>query len=1590
MSDDILELPSNNDKSKNNRENGLMHLFAILDTMKIKYDFPPNGKSNFINNRIGIYGDYELNISINDYTVDMKQLCSHLNKELMKYGCHVSRDNYNTMTLKYDSSLLVKEQEFKSYNTIVFDIGGVLIEREKIDYKVIERNLGIIDDIEFRELMMLYYGIANKHDNLKYSEIVELYKAVLPDRFKNKAEKLIDVALAKKVCKYTYHLLQQLKEKGYKLYYLSNATRHRHEIYKKKGLLDFLKYFDGGLLSYLEGVEKPDPEFYKRLINKYKLNPSNCLFIDDNENNINTAKQLKFNTLHYNNPNKINLYSIIESVIFETAWKSKVDNDFKPNGYIDINKYKMQKVDQAFLNKYKKDYNMLKHVDLNDNTYCWMDGDKIVALLGVDPSNHDDNKIWITIIEITNDYRGYGLSNQLLKYAVNNLGANALGVYKDNEIAIKTYKNFGFKISPESQKEVDSGKTKQYKMYLESTELELPEDNTLAEILDNTSPDNIYLTSDWHLFKNHYKDEKNYINTQKIISWCKQNIKDNDVFFYLGDISYRWANEEDKEKSIKIMSSLPGIKVLILGNHGTMIGQDYFTRCGFRYIFNEYRWQNFIFTHKPIDMRVYADNLLNIHGHIHNVEKYNTTNGEKNINVYPMYYNNKPVTLDYIINHVDELTKDHSWNWNAGYDEATVNFNSGIFNSVIELNNKLSNMQYGILMPGYTKIPSLDKRTYNTTASDWDKYYRLASPTKFIKQNGGTCWDYVCFEDFWLDKYTDLNHACYYIESRVSDDLPTHTICIFEYNDIYYYIESSFKRIIGVYYSNSINDLISFSLDMMDKYSDCSARYELIKSPYYVYQYKANDTRMYDMSCVAFMQHIYTNGKKINFKYNPNYKISKYAPAQISESKRSELPEDEVVNEACKDVSTARRFVSDVRELAKKYDANFFVVTDGASGYSNGNGKNNPAVKNARAQQIEWEKKNGFDPDEDWEKKPVNEAKRSELPDSSFGIPEDRKYPLDTEQHVKSAIKLFGHAEESKKKYLAKRINTAAKKYDISIPETTQCYKYLSEGGFYDMIPEDVTTIVFDMENVLVGSDIEGTIHRALTINHTLIHQISDILIDDIISCEPKDKGIKNGTVEYAKKYFNSIVPEIVLQYTDLIFNLLNDALFKYSYVDELIASFKTKGYMVYYLSNWMGWTYELQKEFFGPLISKFDGGLFSFETNYEKPQEEFYRLFFEKFHLDPEKCFFFDDKSENISAAERVGMRGMIFNHEETPKQLLAGNFDIPSNANNKILVSTGVNLETMNIKSIKKWYCCNNPKPCSIDENLFCKTLESAIKLYVQEYELDSGSIEKYVFTTNGTIHENGGLTMIPIGCININPDYTYEWNIQYPLIKEENGILSSGLTEWSMAACNPIKGISKPFLVKIVPDYNSTINPAMYAFSPDIVSDKYLVINENAELEIVDSNKFKDCTIESYEFIGDNKEYLVNKIYKAYQEHKIVDNTFFYTTLTGKPMLCEDQIEYDKLFHKVDYDLMVENIITELVTFKENVIKCIYNTNTTLPVLESVANIAPSLKGYKNIFVKTDIDGYYYNNTLTKKRSRSVENISELSEAMLMSTL
>ena len=78
------------------------------------------------------------------------------------------------------------------------------------------------------------------------------------------------------------------------------------------------------------------------------------------------------------------------------------------------------------------------------------------------------------------------------------------------------------------------------------------------------------------------------------------------------------------------------------------------------------------------------------------------------------------------------------------------------------------------------------------------------------------------------------------------------------------------------------------------------------------------------------------------------------------------INEASIQQEACKDLMSARKLCNDVRKVAKKYDANFFFVTDGASAYSNGNGEPDPAVKAMRNEMDKWEDKNGFNPDNDW------------------------------------------------------------------------------------------------------------------------------------------------------------------------------------------------------------------------------------------------------------------------------------------------------------------------------------------------------------------------------------------------------------------------------------------------------------------------------------------------------------------------------------------------------------------------------------------------------------------------------------------------
>ena len=56
-----------------------------------------------------------------------------------------------------------------------------------------------------------------------------------------------------------------------------------------------------------------------------------------------------------------------------------------------------------------------------------------------------------------------------------------------------------------------------------------------------------------------------------------------------------------------------------------------------------------------------------------------------------------------------------------------------------------------------------------------------------------------------------------------------------------------------------------------------------------------------------------------------------------------------------------------------------------------------------------------------------------------------------------------------------------------------------------------------------------------------------------------------------------------------------------------------------------------------------FDGVMVSSDVHLIKPDARIYELLCSTYDLKPEECVFIDDRPENVAAAERVGMKGIV-----------------------------------------------------------------------------------------------------------------------------------------------------------------------------------------------------------------------------------------------------------------------------------------------------------------------------------------------------------
>ena len=175
---------------------------------------------------------------------------------------------------------------------VIFDVGKVLVEYDPDSY--MER-LGF--DLKTRQAVnqaMFQNPLWEESDRGKLSTEELLEKFIFNDKeYKEEITKAYQtVGNTIELFPYSVAWIKELKQRGYRVYILSNYAEITYEQTKEE--MEFLPYVDGAVFSFQCKWIKPEREIYEELCRKYSIEPRESVFLDDRLENIEQARNLGF------------------------------------------------------------------------------------------------------------------------------------------------------------------------------------------------------------------------------------------------------------------------------------------------------------------------------------------------------------------------------------------------------------------------------------------------------------------------------------------------------------------------------------------------------------------------------------------------------------------------------------------------------------------------------------------------------------------------------------------------------------------------------------------------------------------------------------------------------------------------------------------------------------------------------------------------------------------------------------------------------------------------------------------------------------------------------------------------------------------------------------------------------------------------------------------------------------------------------------------------------------------------------------------------------------------------------------------------
>lgn len=173
---------------------------------------------------------------------------------------------------------------------IIFDVGDVLLGYRwhdmLTDYGLSYEEADKVGNLMFNDVLWHESDLAN----MTREEIIGRYKENYPE-YAGTIEWFMTHGEYMHVKREDiWEKVQKLKEKGYRIYILSNYSEELFRKHTKDA--PFINLADGIVVSYQIHITKPDERIYRYLLDKYKLKAEECLFFDDRRENTEGAEKL--------------------------------------------------------------------------------------------------------------------------------------------------------------------------------------------------------------------------------------------------------------------------------------------------------------------------------------------------------------------------------------------------------------------------------------------------------------------------------------------------------------------------------------------------------------------------------------------------------------------------------------------------------------------------------------------------------------------------------------------------------------------------------------------------------------------------------------------------------------------------------------------------------------------------------------------------------------------------------------------------------------------------------------------------------------------------------------------------------------------------------------------------------------------------------------------------------------------------------------------------------------------------------------------------------------------------------------------------